>query len=387
MSNQGDGVDFGITTGEQFQHFVFWAVSRHPAAEFSNDDVMRIILSEFPHRVDESRQPNKRRRAFQSIPDQRDYAAAKPKPGRPTKLGIRSVEHAEEVLRRIDEKVWLRGSKTNQIDVAAAGLALGDVEGNLTPDAERLLRQLVQMLESGTVIPGEPQTYPLYSQVHDALGLELRGPTYGVSLKHQGLEDLAKWILGRGFPALTGIVVDGVTLEPHRSYFQLHGHNQANYNWWRQQISDAVSFNWKPYLSGDPELVGDTAPPETDIASDIASPPPRVLTTEYRILRDTELARRIKRLHEYRCQICGERIELPDGSFYAEAHHVQPLGQPHGGVDDARNVVCVCPNHHAMLDLGTMPLNSKKLFAVAGHTLGPKYIDYHNDVICSRWDG
>jgi hypothetical protein len=60
----------------------------------------------------------------------------------------------------------------------------------------------------------------------------------------------------------------------------------------------------------------------TPLASDLDAPPGRVSTTVYRILRDTELARRIKRIHEYKCQICGETIQLLNGSRYAEAHHI-----------------------------------------------------------------
>jgi predicted restriction endonuclease len=73
---------------------------------------------------------------------------------------------------------------------------------------------------------------------------------------------------------------------------------------------------------------------QTQLASDLSAPAPeRVETTAYRILRDTDLARQIKALHEYRCQICGHTIRLPDGSFYAEAHHIQPLGAPHKYID------------------------------------------------------
>lgn len=68
-----------------------------------------------------------------------------------------------------------------------------------------------------------------------------------------------------------------------------------------------------------------------------------------RIVRNQELARKVKELYDYKCQICGFRIETPIG-YYAEAAHIIPLGEPHNGKDALSNIVCLCPNHHKMLD-------------------------------------
>jgi hypothetical protein len=109
-----------------------------------------------------------------------------------------------------------------------------------------------------------------------------------------------------------------------------------------------------------------------------AGPSPRVPTTIQRIIRDTQLAADIKRLHEYRCQICGERIALPDGRFYAEAHHIRPLGSPHDGPDSEENILCVCPNHHVALDYGCFRIEKAKLRTCPDHTISDEHIDYHN---------
>ena len=117
----------------------------------------------------------------------------------------------------------------------------------------------------------------------------------------------------------------------------------------------------------------------TPLATDLAEPPTnRIPTTIYRILRDTELARSVKVMHEYRCQICGHSIELPDGSRYAEAHHIQPLGGDHKGDDKIGNILCVCPNHHAELDYCVLALDLSALRQVADHPVDQKYLDYHN---------
>jgi len=114
-------------------------------------------------------------------------------------------------------------------------------------------------------------------------------------------------------------------------------------------------------------------------ASDITdAPPSRVATTTYRILRDTELARRVKVLHAFECQICGHTIKLSDGSRYAEAHHVQPLGQPHNGLDTLGNILCVCPNHHAELDYGVISIEISSIRQHDSHIIDERYVEYHN---------
>ncbi len=118
-------------------------------------------------------------------------------------------------------------------------------------------------------------------------------------------------------------------------------------------------------------------PSSTPEAVDL-EPPERIPTTTYRILRDTVKSRSVKMLHKFRCQMCGNTIELPDGSRYAEAHHIRPLGGDHKGPDVVGNIICVCPNHHAELDLGVSPLKLNALWSAKGHVVDSKYVDYHN---------
>lgn len=122
---------------------------------------------------------------------------------------------------------------------------------------------------------------------------------------------------------------------------------------------------------------------QTPLAQDLLEPsnPDRVAATTYRILRDTELARQVKILHGFKCQICGDSILLPDGKSYAEAHHIRPLGSPHEGPDIAENILCLCPNHHVMLDYGAIPINAVELRHVAGHSVGDPFVAYHNSQI------
>ena len=107
------------------------------------------------------------------------------------------------------------------------------------------------------------------------------------------------------------------------------------------------------------------------------------LTLISRIIRDTQLSGRVKSLHVHRCQImtCEQTIVLADGSHYAEAHHIRPLGKPHNGPDIMENILCLCPNHHAACDLGAIRLVAADLRKVAGHDIGQEYLNYHNHKI------
>jgi hypothetical protein len=108
-------------------------------------------------------------------------------------------------------------------------------------------------------------------------------------------------------------------------------------------------------------------------ARDLDEPeqPDRVRREVLRIVRDSTHSRTVKEENDYECQICGETLRLANGDLYAEAHHVHPLGEC--GEDTPANIMCVCPNHHALLDYGAIPLDSEEIEGV-----GRKYIEYHN---------
>lgn len=143
------------------------------------------------------------------------------------------------------------------------------------------------------------------------------------------------------------------------------------------------SPNYSSRGDGDNRI--DSTIPPTAIASDTDEDqdPNRILTTTYRILRDTQLSRVIKELYQYQCQVCGLCLQLKSGQRYAEAHHIRPLGSPHHGPDIMENIICVCPNHHAQLDYGAIKLDRDKLRIIPGHHLSNNFIDYHNLVIAS----
>lgn len=240
---------------------------------------------------------------------------------------------------------------------------------SLDAEGQRLLALLVSRLSSAK--PNDPRTFISYKDVHDILHLPQVRETYGDSLKAQGLVSLADWTFAADKPAITGLVIDRSSMMPGKGYFELFGKREDDFAWWTGEIAKSKSYDWSPFLPV-------STPPEPPKAVDIQGPPDRKETTISRIIRDTLLSRHIKQLHRYECQLCGHSILLADGSRYAEAHHIQPLGEPHNGPDTPENLVCVCPNHHAELDFGVRPLALADLRPAPGHMVGQAYIDYHN---------
>ncbi|SDH10327.1 YDG/SRA domain-containing protein [Winogradskyella thalassocola] len=114
----------------------------------------------------------------------------------------------------------------------------------------------------------------------------------------------------------------------------------------------------------------------------------RISSTVLRIFRDTKLAHDIKKLYNYECQVCGTTIITKSGR-YAEGAHIKPLGKPHNGNDNTDNLLCLCPNHHVMLDKGVFSIeNDNSLIGIDGilklhekHKLAITNLVYHKESI------
>lgn len=106
-----------------------------------------------------------------------------------------------------------------------------------------------------------------------------------------------------------------------------------------------------------------------------------------RIIRETKTAQFVKQLYDNTCQICGIQIETLV-SKYSEAAHIKSLGKPHNGPDTKENIICLCPNHHTMLDLGIISIDDNynilgadnmKLTVHTKHNIDPEFIKYHRE--------
>lgn len=114
----------------------------------------------------------------------------------------------------------------------------------------------------------------------------------------------------------------------------------------------------------------------------------RIPTSTLRIIRDTDLSKKIKELYDFKCQVCGTRISVRDVP-YAEAAHIRPLGKPHNGSDSPGNILCLCPNHHVMFDKGAFTIDddfsligiSGELFVKNNHIIEKENLIYHREHI------
>lgn len=118
--------------------------------------------------------------------------------------------------------------------------------------------------------------------------------------------------------------------------------------------------------------------------------PHRATGIVQRIVRSSKVAQFIKELHGHRCQICELRLDLPVAS-YSEGAHIRGLGSPHHGPDTHDNVLCLCPNHHVLLDKGGIYLDDDltvrdhtgaevgPLAVVDGHRVNVQHVRYHRE--------
>ncbi|WP_078893847.1 YDG/SRA domain-containing protein [Streptomyces sp. CT34] len=97
-------------------------------------------------------------------------------------------------------------------------------------------------------------------------------------------------------------------------------------------------------------LAGDT---DTDAEAAV-----RRIVSSARRQRDSKVVRQVKEMYNDTCQMCGLRLVVsPDGDAISEAAHIQALGEPHNGPDKIGNVLCLCPNCHALFDRGARQLS------------------------------
>lgn len=69
-----------------------------------------------------------------------------------------------------------------------------------------------------------------------------------------------------------------------------------------------------------------------------------------RLVRNSPIADVLKTYYDYQCQLCSSRLPKADGTYYAEAHHVQPYNRVHQGDDTPKNLIVLCPNCHSQFD-------------------------------------
>lgn len=113
-------------------------------------------------------------------------------------------------------------------------------------------------------------------------------------------------------------------------------------------------------------------------------------TRQQRVVRSTPVVDWVKARHDFTCQVCGVRLAGPNGP-YAEGAHIRGLGRPHSGPDAVENVLCLCPNHHVLFDLGAFTLTDElalegapgQLRTHPDHRVSLEHVRYHRSH-CAR---
>ncbi len=102
----------------------------------------------------------------------------------------------------------------------------------------------------------------------------------------------------------------------------------------------------------------------------------RLVKTKQHTNRETETAQQVKALYHHRCQICRIRLTGPAGPC-AKTVHIRPLPVPHNGPDEPENILCLCPNHHALFEIGGFAIaNDLTLIGMEGRLM----IDFRHQV-------
>jgi hypothetical protein len=163
------------------------------------------------------------------------------------------------------------------------------------------------------------------------------------------------------------------------------------------EIYEAMSYRpssiLSPHPGSDSDYISEPLPRQpssakpfspTQVRPVVVGPVERVLTKVSRQLRDTDLVARLKEAYGYRCQFCETSIPMGRGrGWYCEAHHIRPLGSPHHGTDTADNIMIVCPNHHKLLDYGSIVIDLSTL-ALLHHNIADSNVRYHNEELHNR---
>lgn len=104
-----------------------------------------------------------------------------------------------------------------------------------------------------------------------------------------------------------------------------------------------------------------------------------------RIIRDTKISIEVKKKYEDHCQVCRVALQTGRGKTFSEGAHIRPLGSGHNGDDTEDNILCLCPNHHALFDRGGFIIKNDfsivpmggKLHVKSDHRINLDNLQYH----------
>lgn len=156
-------------------------------------------------------------------------------------------------------------------------------------------------------------------------------------------------------------------------------------NYWREKGKSGF-YVWRYRLVAQQNL---NSKSEINEAPEEYTIPKRKQSSVNKIIRNYQRAINVKSWYGYACQVCSLAIKTTAG-LYAEAAHIQPLGEPHNGPDIEANLLCLCPNHHVMFDNGSFTIADDfsligipgKITVIGKHKIDRRFIQYHREHYC-----
>ncbi len=102
---------------------------------------------------------------------------------------------------------------------------------------------------------------------------------------------------------------------------------------------------------------------------------------------DTRNAITIKRLYNYSCQVCDERLEIAGGPRIVSVVYIRKLELPHRGSDTKENMLCLCPNHCELFNYGAIIIDDgyKVINQSDGEVVGDLTVKHQIDLANIRY--
>ena len=240
----------------------------------------------------------------------------------------------------------------------------------LSIKARSLLKYIVDRINRGSIRSNKLQTLLTYGKIHEDLGLEMLGQTFGQSLLHQGLDELARFLKAGDHPAISSLIVNREDRLPGGDFFRFHGKDPEDLRWWKDEVERSLSYNWASILQVLPDLDQDpiSYPDDSERLSTLAEGAVKTVTVNA-YERNPDARQRCIEHYGFACSVCQSTLEDRYGQIgraYIHVHHLTPIssiGQEYR-LDPVKDLRPVCPNCHAMLHRRTPPYSVEELKSI-----------------------
>jgi len=185
----------------------------------------------------------------------------------------------------------------------------------------------------------------------------------------------------------------------HRSFTRsgFHGSQQPPVGSPHKKSSGGAGVAQKPGTASSSPIIAATD--ESDETEDLLYIQRRAREIAAQI-RNPKNVRELKALYNNECAFCKTQTVggLDPTTFYSEAAHVKPVGEPHNGPDRKDNMLLLCSEHHLQFDRGLhsikieggrlyvqskipqSPIDGNELIMQAPHALREDCIKYHRKI-------